>query len=63
MDEVFKKEFYDIVGMLDLIFYALKWQSCNNNDDWKYFSTIKILDSTILKLKYFGVNNIGCLED
>ena len=63
MSEKTINEFYDIVSTFDVILYALKWQCLEYEDNWKYLSTIKILDSVILKLKHFGVNNIGCIDD
>ena len=63
MSEKSINEFYDIVSTLDVILYSLKWQWLEYEDSWKYHSIIKILDSVILKLKHFGVNNIGCIDD
>lgn len=63
MSEKSINEFYDIVSTLDVILYSLKWQCLEYEDSWKYHSIIKILDSVILKLKHFGVNNIGCIDD
>lgn len=63
MSEKTINEFYDIVITFDLIFYALKWQCLEYEDSWKYNSIIKILDSMILKLKHFGINNVGCIEE
>ena len=55
-------EFSNIINMLDIILYALKWQHKMRDDIWEYESIINVFKIVIKKLKICCINNIEYYE-
>lgn len=57
------KEFNNTVNTLETVLYALKWLQHENNDIFCYEAEIAVFDSALNRLKIFGINNVGCIDE